>query len=74
MQPIVEAARLAVRLTADDFRIVSAAKEQLGVRAVTEVLRMALRSLAREHNLVPSSTPHKPRKRPNRGKKGMALE
>jgi hypothetical protein len=42
----------AVRLTANDLAIVNAAREKLGLRTASEVLRMGLRSLAREQQLV----------------------
>ena len=52
MQPLNEGVRFAGRLSSDDMVIVEAAREKLGLRAVTEVLRVALRSLAREHDLA----------------------
>lgn len=39
------------RLTAEDLSIIEAAKAKLGIRSTTEVLRIGLRSLAREHDL-----------------------
>jgi hypothetical protein len=48
-----ESVRFAGRLSVEDMAIVDAAREKLGLRAVTEVLRVALRSLAREHSLEP---------------------
>ncbi len=42
----------AVRLTNNDLAIVDAVREKLGCRTVSEVLRMGLRSLAREQQLV----------------------
>lgn len=47
----------AVRFSKDDLAIVEAAKQKLGCRSASEVLRMGLRSLAREQGLaVPEST------------------
>jgi hypothetical protein len=58
MQSTNESVRFAGRLSAEDMVIVNAAKEKLGLRAVTEVLRVALRSLAREHDLVVRKPEH----------------
>ena len=42
----------AVRFSKDDLAIVDAAKQKLGCRSASEVLRMGLRSLVREQCLV----------------------
>lgn len=42
----------AVRFSEDDMAIVEAAKQKLGCRSASEVLRMGLRSLVREQGLV----------------------
>jgi hypothetical protein len=42
----------AVRLTTNDLAIVDAVRAKLGCRSASEVLRMGLRSLAREQQLV----------------------
>lgn len=41
----------AVRLSAADLAIIRAAQERLGLRTISDVLRMGLRSLALEYDL-----------------------
>jgi hypothetical protein len=55
MQANNEGTRFAGRLTSEDMAIVNAAREKLGIRTVTETLRVALRALARENDLKPET-------------------
>ncbi len=49
------------RLTVEDMAIVEAVRQKLGIRSATEVLRVGLRSLAREHDLaIPANQPETP--------------
>lgn len=50
----------AIRFSADDLAIVTAAQQKLGLRTASEVLRMGLRSLAREQDLVVATPAPKP--------------
>jgi hypothetical protein len=52
MQANNDFVRFAGRLTPEDMSIIDAARRKLGIRSVTETLRVALRSLAREHALT----------------------
>ncbi len=49
------------RFTVEDMAIVEAVRQKLGIRSATEVLRVGLRSLAREHDLaIPTNQPNTP--------------
>jgi hypothetical protein len=49
------------RFTVQDMAIVEAVRQKLGIRSATEVLRVGLRSLAREHDLaIPANQPNSP--------------
>ncbi|MGC4063142.1 MAG: ribbon-helix-helix protein, CopG family [Polyangiaceae bacterium] len=44
-----------VRLSSEDVRLLEAIKRKLGCRSVSEVVRMGLRSIAREQGVTISS-------------------
>ena len=55
-----------VRFSSDDVRLLEAVQRKLGCRAVSEVVRMALRAMAREQGVtVPTDTEKPEERKPN---------
>jgi hypothetical protein len=48
---VVDTKQVAVRMSAEDLGILHDLQEVLGVRSQSEIVRMALRSLAKEHDI-----------------------
>jgi len=48
----VDVKQVAVRMSAEDLGILHDLQDILGVRSQSEIVRMALRSLARDHDLI----------------------
>jgi hypothetical protein len=50
---MVDSKQVAIRMSLEDLGILHDLQDVLGVRSQSEIIRMALRSLAREHGVAP---------------------